>query len=137
MVGRVVPFVGTGGVKVLQMTPASVELLLPLSRRVKNHLGGAHAAATALLAETAGGLVFSLNLPCDRVPVVRNMRIDYLRPSKGRQWARAVLPDSDSLAMKNDAEGKIEIPVDIWDEQGGDVVRCELVYAWFTRPPRS
>ena len=37
-------------------------------RKVQNHIGGVHATATALLAETATGMVVGMNLPDEKLP---------------------------------------------------------------------
>ena len=78
-VRRTIPFVGTAGVDILEVGPTRVELALVNRRGVQNHIGGVHAAATALIAETASGLVLGMNVPDSAVPVLREMRINYLR----------------------------------------------------------
>lgn len=133
IVGRTVPFVGTGGVCVHALGFDGVALSLPLRRRVANHLGSAHAAAVALLAETAGGLAFAMHLPALRTPVVKRMSIHYRRIAKGQVAATARLPRDALARLRSDASGEVFVPVDISDEVGGDLVDCQLVYAWLTR----
>ncbi|MBE0548457.1 MAG: DUF4442 domain-containing protein [Rubrivivax sp.] len=133
MVGRTVSFVGTGGVCVQALGREGVSLTLPLRRRVANHLGSAHAAALALLAETAGGLAFAMHLPAPRKPVVKRMEINYHRIAKGQLSAAARVPQDALARLQADASGEVVVPVDLRDETGGDLVDCHLVYAWFTR----
>lgn len=133
LIGRAVPFVGTGGVRVRALGRERVELELPLRRRVANHLGSVHAAALALLAETTGGLAFAMHLPAHRTPVVKRMDIAYRRIAKGGLCARASVPAEALRSLHADEQGELLLPIEVTDELGGDLVTCHLVYAWFTR----
>lgn len=137
LIGHAVPFVGTGGLRVEALERDGVRLALPLRRRVSNHLGSAHAAAVALLAETAGGLAFAFHLPEQRTPVVKHMGIDYLRIARGRLTARAAVPSDALRSLHHDARGEVTVPVDITDETGAGLVTCHMVYAWFTRETKE
>ena len=55
--GRVVKFVGTAGLSIEELTPARAVVFIENRARVQNHIGGVHAAAMALVAETATGFV--------------------------------------------------------------------------------
>ena len=57
---RAVPFTGTAGVNFVSLTPERVEVHLANERRVQNHIGGVHASAMNLLAETATGMVVGI-----------------------------------------------------------------------------
>jgi acyl-coenzyme A thioesterase PaaI-like protein len=133
MVGRTVPFVGTGGVCIQSLGREGVLLSLPLRRRVANHLGSAHAVAQALLAETAGGLAFAMHIPVARTPVVKRMEISYRRIARGTLTASARVPQDALARLQTETSGEVVVPVDLRDETGGDLVDCHLVYAWFTR----
>ena len=56
-----VRFAGTGKVRFESLTHERAVLHLPNHAKVRNHIGGVHAAAMALLAETATGSVFGMN----------------------------------------------------------------------------
>jgi uncharacterized protein (TIGR00369 family) len=133
MVGRAVPFVGTGGLRIRSLSRDGIELELPLRRKVANHLGSVHAAATALLVESAGGLAFAMHLPAARTPVVKRMEIAYRRVAVGALVARAAVPASALPRLRVEARGELVIPVEVRDDQGSDLVDCRMVYAWFTR----
>lgn len=137
LIGRAVPFVGTSGVQVVALDREGVEVVLPLRRRVSNHLGSAHAAAVALLAETAGGLAFAIHLPPQRTPVVKELGIAYRRISKGGLRARAIVPRDARNALHMAPSGEVTVPVQITDEACGELVSCHMVYAWFTRDARA
>ena len=50
---------------------------------MQNHIKGVHACGMALLAESATGGVFGMNLPDEALPLLKNMSIDYVRVAKG------------------------------------------------------
>jgi len=79
----VVPFVGTARVKIVEMTSERVRVTVGNRRCVRNHIGGVHAAAMALAAETATGFVVAMNLPDSRVPVIKSMQVQYKKRLKG------------------------------------------------------
>ena len=97
-----------------------------------NHLGSVHAAATALLAETAGGLAFAMHLPAARTPVVKRMEIAYRRIASGALTASAAVPAAQCAQLAQDARGEVAIPVVVRDDHGEGVVDCLMLYAWFT-----
>jgi len=50
-------------------------LRLSNRRRVRNHLGGVHAAAITLLAEAAPGFVLGLNLSDDKIQLTKKLLV--------------------------------------------------------------
>ena len=79
VMGRAVPFTGTAGLNFAHMAPERVEIAVANVRRVQNHIQGVHAAAMALLAETATGMVVGMNVRDDCLPLAKTMRIDTKR----------------------------------------------------------
>ncbi|MFX6755288.1 DUF4442 domain-containing protein, partial [Acinetobacter baumannii] len=69
--GNVVPFVGTSGLRYEELTYNRVVVSVRNRRKVQNHIKSVHAAAMALLAETASGFVVGMNLPDDRIPLIK------------------------------------------------------------------
>ena len=65
-IGRVIRFAGHAGIQVLELRPERVHLRLENRRQVRNHIGGVHAAAMALLAESATGYIVGLSLPAGK-----------------------------------------------------------------------
>ena len=91
LLGKVVPFLGTAGMQFEQVTPQRVVVSVANKRKVQNHIKGIHAAAMALLAETATGFVVGMNLPDDKLPLLKSMKINYVRRSSGDMRAVAEL----------------------------------------------
>jgi uncharacterized protein (TIGR00369 family) len=78
-----VKLVGTAGLRIEALTGEHCVATLANNARVRNHIGGVHAAAMALLAETVTGFVVGMNVPDDRVPVIKSMHVDYTKRAKG------------------------------------------------------
>jgi len=132
-IGRVVPFVGTVGLCVERLDEKRCVITLANRRRVQNHVKGVHATATALLAETATGMMVGMHLPDARLPLLKSMRIDYLKRAEGALRAEAWLPDADAARMQTDERGDVTVPVTVTDAAGTVTVDCALCWAWVTR----
>ena len=89
--GKAVPFAGTAKIRFELLTQEKVVVSVKNHRRVQNHIRGLHAAAMALLAETATGFCVGLNLPDDKLPLIKTLKVDYLRRAQGDMRAVAIL----------------------------------------------
>lgn len=132
-IGNVVKFVGTAGINFENMTTNQVILTLANKKKVQNHLQQIHAAATALLAETASGMVFGMNIPDNKIALVKNMSINYTKRSQGEQKAIAILTDEAIQIIKSEDKGEVLIPVTITDSVGTQVVEVEILWAWIPK----
>jgi len=135
VMGRAVPFVGTAGLEIEELTPRRAVVRVPNRRRVQNHLHTVHAAAMALLAETASGFVVGMNVPDGRVPVVKSMHVDFLKRAQGAMRAVAELSDAQVAAIEREEKGELAVPVVVTDGEGKQPIECTLVWAW--TPKRS
>ncbi len=128
--GQVLPFVGTAGLVAEQLGDDGAVFSLDNQRPVQNHIQGVHAAATALLAETATGLAFGWHLPADKLPLLKSMRIDYLRRSQGGQRAQAKLTAEQIQQLQSEERGAVVVQVTVTDEAGREPAACEMCWAW-------
>jgi acyl-coenzyme A thioesterase PaaI-like protein len=128
--GASVRFVRTAGVRFVDLTGERAVLVLRNRRRVQNHIGTIHAAAVALLGETASGAVFGMNVPDSRVSLLKSMRINYIKRSQGALKAIASLNEDACEGFSSREKGEVLIPVSITDETGEPTVECEYVWAW-------
>ena len=125
-----VKFAGTGGVKIEEAGDGRAVLTMKNRRKVQNHIGGIHAAGMALLAESATGVAFGLSIPDTHIPLLKSMRIDYVRRAQGDLRAEAQLPVDDQRRMRADEKGHAAVPVKVTDAAGEEPIRCEFVWAW-------
>lgn len=132
--GKVVPYVGTTGVCYETVEPNEVVVSLTNTKAVQNHIGSIHAVAVTLLAETATGFILGLNLPSDRVLLVKSYSVNFYRPlKKGQVAAVARLSDAQRLEILNTPKGEMVIPCVIDDRESDsdrDPITVEMTWAW-------
>lgn len=131
--GRVVPFVGTSGLRYEELTPERVVVSIRNRRPVQNHIKGVHAAAMALLAETATGFAVGMNLPDDKLPLIKSLKVDYLKRTQGDMRAAATLTPEQVEMIRSTPKGEVLVPVMVTDESGEEPVRCEMLWAWVSK----
>ena len=135
--GKVVPYVGTTGIYYETVDPNQVVVSLNNSKAVQNHIGSVHAVAITLLAETATGFILGLNLPADRVLLIKSYSVNFYRPiKKGQMAAIASLSDEQRLDILNTPKGEMVIPCVIHDRESDserDPIVVEMTWAWIPK----
>lgn len=130
MLGNVVPMVGSAGLRFEELSSERVVVTIRNRRKVQNHIKGLHAAAMALLAETATGFCVGMNVPDDKLPLIKTMKVDYLKRAQGDMKAVAQLRPDQIQQIRTQDKGEVTVPVSITDESGGEPIQCEMVWAW-------
>ena len=135
--GKVVPYVGTTGIYYENVDPNQVVVSLNNTKAVQNHIGSVHAVAITLLAETATGFILGLNLPSDRVLLIKSYSVNFYRPiKKGQIAAVASLSDEQRLDILNTPKGEMVIPCVIHDRESDsdrDPIVVEMTWAWIPK----
>ena len=130
VLGTVVPLVGTAGLRIEELTESRAVVAVPNRRRVQNHIGGVHAAAMTLVAETATGFVVGMNVPDDRVPVVKSLSVEFKKRAKGSLRAVASLTDDQRRMMRELPKGEVDVAITLTDEAGIEPAVAKMVWAW-------
>lgn len=120
-VGRMAPYTGSIGARVVELEPGRAVVQLRDRRRVRNHLRSVHAIALANLGELASGLAATAAMPPGVRGIPVHIGIDYIKKARGLLTATgtAVLPDvKDSAAA--------EVHADIRDVEGDVVARVTV-----------
>jgi acyl-coenzyme A thioesterase PaaI-like protein len=130
VLGKLVPLVGTGGLRFDEISNRRVVVSIRNRRPVQNHIKGVHAAAMALLAETATGFCVGMNVPDDKLPLIKSMKVDYLKRAVGNMQAVAQLRPEQIQQILTLEKGDVTVPVVITDESGQEPIACEMVWAW-------
>ncbi|MEC8442788.1 MAG: DUF4442 domain-containing protein [Pseudomonadota bacterium] len=130
IIGKIIPFAGTAGCRVEVLTNHECRVVLKNRRKVGNHIGTVHAAAMALVAESATGFVAAMNVPDSRVLVIRSMELTYLKRTKGDLTATATLSDDDLKRLTTEEKGDIAVPVVLRDSEGTESVTATMIWAW-------
>ncbi len=134
---RAVPFTGTARLKFVEMSPARVTVALDNEPRVQNHIGGIHASAMNLLAETATGMVVGMNVRDDCIPLAKELKMAFKKRATGAMRAVATLSDEQRAAMQASDKGEVNVSVSVTDEAGINPVECEFIWAWIPSTPRK
>jgi acyl-coenzyme A thioesterase PaaI-like protein len=131
--GRIIKFAGTAKVRIDQLEFTTAQLTLKNRRKVQNHIGSVHAAATGLLGESATGFLIGMHIPDDKIPLLKSMHVDYVKRSQGDLVAVSTVTPEQIEAMRNTEKGELTVNVTITDEKGNQPVNCEFVWAWIPK----
>ncbi len=134
---RAVPFTGTAGLDFIAMTTERVEIGIRNEKKVQNHIGGVHASAMNLLAETATGMVVGMNVRDDCTPLAKELKMAFRKRATGSLRAVATLSAEQRALMQASDRGEVSVPVVVTDEAGVQPVECEFVWAWIPSGPRK
>ncbi len=133
ILGKVVPYVGTSGLRYEEVTPTRVVVSIRNRRPVQNHIKGVHAAAMALLAETATGFVIGVNLSDEKLPLIKSLHVDYKRRTVGDMRAVASLTAEQVAMIHASPKGELLVPVTVTDESGEEPIQCQMLWAWVSK----
>jgi len=125
-----VKLAGTSKISIVETDIKSVRFIVKNRQKVRNHIGQVHAATMALLAESATGFVVGLNLPGDKLPLIKKMNLQYVARSVGAITAVAYLSDEQINIMNTLEEGSLIVPVKITDEDNKEPMIGEMHWAW-------
>jgi len=132
-VGRIVKLVGTTGCQFDLMTNEKVIISLQNKKKVRNHIGQIHAAAMILLAETATGMVVGMNIPDDKIPLIKSINTKFVARSKGAMKAVATLTTAQIEQIKTQEKGEVLVPVIVTDENNAEPIVTEMLWAWIPK----
>ncbi len=130
MFGKFVPFLGTAGLVFEEVGRERMVVSVKNRKKVQNHIKGLHAAAMALLAETASGFVVGMNVPDDKLMLLKSMKVSYYKRAQGDMRAVATLNADQVQRMFVEDKGDVLVDVVVTDESGESPIVCEMVWAW-------
>ena len=128
-IGRMIPYVGTSGLEVLEMTEDVVTIRVKNRPKTRNHIGQVHAAAMILVAESASGLVVGMNVSDQSLPLIKSLNTKFIKRSKGAITATARLTPEQKTAFANE-KGDLPVEVLVTDESGNAPILVEAIWAW-------
>lgn len=128
--GSTIKFIGTAGVECEKLNQERAVFRLKNRKKVQNHIGTVHAAASSLIAETASGMVIGMNIPDDKIPVLKTMHIDYVKRSTGNLKATATITSEQIERLHQEEKGDMVINVQVFDDAEVEPVICQMTWAW-------
>lgn len=127
--GEVVPYVGTSQAVYEEFTPNKIVVSVENEKPIQNHIGQVHAVCMTLLAETATGFLVGLNMPSDRINLIKSYNVQFRKPSKGKITATATLTDEQRQFIMDNEKGELVIPCTVKDENKEPII-VEMLWAW-------
>lgn len=131
-----VKLVGTCKIDIKDTDLQTVTFFVKNRKKVQNHIGSVHAATMALLAESATGFVVGVNLPGDKLPLIKSMNLKYIKRAYGDMQAVATLSDEQIDMLQTQAKGDFLVDVKVTDESGEEPVLAEMHWAWIEKPKK-
>lgn len=131
--GFKVKYAKTTGIQIQSVSQQAVVITLANKKKVQNHIGGVHAIAAALLAESATGIVFGMNVADSCIPLLKAMTIRYQRRMTGTLTAKATLSDEQIKQINTQDKGDMMVKVVITDESGQPPIECDMDWAWVSK----
>ena len=100
---------------------------------MQNHIGSVHAAAMALLAKSCTGFIVGINLPGDKLPLIKSMNLLYVKRATGDLTAVASLTDEQIALMQTAEKGEVNVNIKVTDATGIVPLECEMIWAWVSK----
>lgn len=132
-----VKLAGTAGVDIVGTDLKQVTFKQKNRKKVQNHIGSVHAAGMALLAESATGFIVGVNLPGDKLPLIKNMNLNYVKRATGDMQAVASLSDQQILQLQTQDKGEMTVKVTVTDAMDIEPVVAEMVWAWVPKVKKT
>lgn len=136
-IGRTVRLIGTAGVQFESMTPEAVTASLANKPKVRNHIGQVHAAGMYLLAETVTGMLVGMNIPDDKIPLLKSAQVRYVRRSEGAIRATATITEDQRQIIQQTDKGEVNVPFSLTDATGEVPMEGEMIWAWILKKKKS
>ncbi len=117
--GFMVPYSGSIGATVKQLSPGYVRVELRDQRKIRNHLNSIHAIALMNLGELATGMALLTGLQPNSRGIITTLSMRYFKKARGRLIAIAETTQPD---VKSEID--YEVIAEIKDQSGDVVARC-------------
>ena len=134
---NMVKLAGTAGLKVEKLNRTESQVYLKNRRKIQNHIGGLHACSMALAAESATGMLVGMNVPDNKLPLIKSMNIDFVRRCQGDIRVSAWLSEKDCQRMHEEERGDVTVQVQVKDESDNEPIKAEMIWAWVSKTKSS
>ena len=125
-----VKFANTSGILIDRLSANEAHLRMMNKKKVQNHIGGVHAVAAGLLAESATGILVGLNITDNALPLLKSMNIEYKQRMQGDLKAVARISPEQQHRFQSEEKGNLIVEVEITDDTGEQPIFCQMEWAW-------
>ena len=123
MLGRMAPYTGSMGARIVELSPGHSKWLLRDRKRVRNHLNSVHAVALVNLAEVASGTAMLTALPPGTRGIVTALSMEYLKKARGTLTA-----ECNCSIPAIDSETRYDVTANVKDAAGDVVARGTVTW---------
>lgn len=123
------PYFGTIHPRFAELRPSFCKITMAKRRGILNHIGTIHAIAMCNLAELAAGTMTEVSIPPNMRWIPKGMTVEYLRKATSSVYCQATPEEGACL----DEPGEIKTHARVFDNQGNEVFRAQIVMWLSTR----
>ncbi|MGM9670928.1 MAG: PaaI family thioesterase [Oscillospiraceae bacterium] len=109
-----------------------VRCVLPAEKQHMNHVGIMYAGSYFVFAESVGGVLIMCTYGKDYVGIIKNVSIDYIKPTKKDLIIDACITAEDTAAkmayIKEHGRGQYPLEIKITDADGVHVATANITY---------
>ena len=78
-----------------------------------------------------------LNVPDNRIMLIKSLHVDYKRIAKGDLVATATLSDEQRQYIADNEKGELIVPITVVDESGQSPIQCTMNWAWLPKKKKQ
>ena len=78
-------------------------------------------------------MVVGMNIPDDKLPLMKHLSVKFIKRSQGQQRAIATLTDEQIKQIRETDKGEVNVAVKVTDETEEEVVITEMIWAWILK----
>ena len=122
-----IPFNRWLGMRVQKLSADEVNVTMPFRTLSKNHVGGVHACALALLGEYPAGLLITQNFSAQKYRLIlKNLKADYLKQGRTKLTSKVMRPDH----WPEEENGVMDIPMQtrIYNNKNEEIAVIETLW---------
>ena len=91
----------------------------------------------SFIIDAIAGILIGMNVPDTHIPLIKQMKVDFVRRCEGDIRVEASLSDEDYKRIHEDDKGEVWVPCKVEDESGKEPIKAHMLWAWVAKQRRS